>query len=221
LKVPIHELLPRVSEVWRCALEAVPTDRPGEGILSNAYVFPPIHLFLNETKGLAFLACWAFIRLRWIGSLTMGSFEDIAETSSAPPKTRVWSAEVRRMSMEWYSQALYTAQNPSGSATAATAQRPGKAKADNRRKERMAAEATETFSFLRAQNDIPADFSTNAILIQRDSELAITPTTARQHILSPHYMNPGLFPKCSKQQDWKFPMGPGRPFCRLFSLFGI
>jgi hypothetical protein len=180
LRPPDHDLLPRISEVWRGALAAVKIDRPGQGILSNAYVFPPLDLFLHATKGMAYLACWALIRSQWIGSLTMGSFEDIAETSSALPKRRVWAGEVRRMSMEWYSDLFHTTDNPSNpSAPRGSRSRPSKVKADERRKERVAAEAGESFSFLRAQNSIPANISNSGLVIQHDNKLAITPITAR------------------------------------------
>jgi hypothetical protein len=109
----------------------------------------------------------------------VGSFENVAETSSAPPKRHTWADEVRRMSMEWFSDLFHTAEHPSiSSASRGSTSRPSKFKADEKRKERVAAEAGESFSFLRAQSHIPANVLISGFLIQQDNKLVITPTAA-------------------------------------------
>jgi hypothetical protein len=154
-------------------------------MLSGAYPFPPPKMFLNENRGLQYLAAWTFYRPTWTGALAMGAAEDIAETSTTPPRSRVWAAEMRAVAMKTWPASFATAENPSTSTHTSEPQRKKRKvneKAFNyyaKRKEQDAEQADERFAFLRVPGAIPADFSIDRVPILRGGAIVITPVIAR------------------------------------------
>lgn len=182
MTLPSHTFLPSLSNLWDVAVREIdrsvtlPLKNDRTFQLHSSHPFPPPTLFLHENtqKALAFLACYAMIRNRWIGYLFGTSVDNVEGAYVDPPKDRVWAAEFRRLAMLWFSHAFHTTfQDPYASGSKQTR------KSVKRRDDAVTAKAGETFDFLDVNPTVPAEFSLGRMQILRESNIVITPSVAQ------------------------------------------